>query len=110
MEKALFEDTRALIARDVELESLVDTSNEEELLVLLAAQIDYMLQHKREQLMSLMYRLDISEHHVEAVLSPHAPVSANWGLAVLVLERQKQRIATKLEYKPNRFSEDDFWA
>jgi hypothetical protein len=50
-------------------------------------------------LMSYLYRLDVLEVKINAVLSPIAIVSPIEGLARLILERQKERIATKQKYK-----------
>ena len=58
-----------------------------------------------EVLLSLMYRLDIDEKKVEFALSPIAPEPANRGLAMLVLERQKQRVYTKQKYKSEQLDD-----
>jgi len=91
--------TQAMIIRDFELEPLEETLTEEDLLRLLADQIAYMIDHRLETLLSLMYRLDVDERKVSAALSPLAPEPANTGIARLVLERQKQRAFTKQYYK-----------
>lgn len=93
--------TRELIARDFELDAIDEKEqiNEEELLRLLSDRIAYMIEYQLEFLLSLMYRLDVSEQKVSYALSPVAPEPANIGLARLVLERQKQRAFTKQYYK-----------
>ena len=91
--------TAELIARDFELETQEQTLTEEELLHLLSGVVAEMIEHRLEFLLSLMYRLDISEAKVNFALSPMAPELPHIGLARLVMERQKQRISTKLEYK-----------
>lgn len=96
-----FEHTRELITRDFELETTAEQEevSEEELFNLLANRIAYMIEYQLEFLLSLMYRLDISEKKVSEALSPGAPEPPNVGLARLVLERQKQRAFTKQYYK-----------
>ncbi len=93
------ETAQSLIIRDFELENQEETLSEEDLLRLLADQIAYMIDHKLEFLLSLMYRLDIDESKVNRALSPLSEVPANIELARLVLERQKQRVFTKQHYK-----------
>ncbi len=88
-----------LIARDFELEAQEETLSEDVLLSLLADQIAYMIEARMEFLLSLMYRLDIDEKKVNEALSPAGEEPANWALARLVLERQKQRAFTKKHYK-----------
>ncbi len=93
------ETTQALIARDFDLQTPEEKLTEEDLLRLLAEQVAYMIDHKLEVLLSLMYRLDIDENKVNAALSPFAEEPANVGIARLVLARQKQRAFTKQHYK-----------
>lgn len=97
---------QSLIIRDFELENRAETLSEEDLLRLLADQIAYMIDHKLEFLLSLMYRLDIDESKVNRALSPLSEEPANIALAHLVLERQKQRVFTKQHYKQDNL---DSW-
>jgi len=101
--------TRELIVRDFELEAIEEKEQitEEELLRELANRIAYMLEYQLEFLLSLMYRLDVSEQKVNAALSPGAPEPANIGLAQLVIERQKQRAFTKQYYKQDNLEDLD---
>lgn len=61
----------------------------------LADAIAYMMEHRMDFLMSLLYRLDVSESKIAYAMLPGNPLSANIALAQAVWERQKQRIATK---------------
>lgn len=108
MDEIDLKNTTELIARDFEIEGNPEGITEEQLFEALAHQIAYMLEHRLEFLLSLMYRLDIDERKVDAALSPAAPEMANIGLARLVLERQKQRVFTKRFYKPPKL-EDEEW-
>lgn len=91
--------TTELIVKDFELEPQEEQLTEEELLQLLANQIAEMIEFRLEFLLSLMYRLDVSEQKVNFALSPQSSEPANLTLARLVLERQKQRVFTKQYYK-----------
>lgn len=99
--------TTALIRRSFELES--EPESEQELLALLAERIAEMLEHQPEYLMSMLYRLDVLEEKIHPVMRPDAPEPANWGLARLVLERQKQRIETKKTVKPKPLEGLEGW-
>lgn len=100
MDKKSIERTKALIARDFDLEIDHSVITEEELFHLLANQIAFLIEHKFDILLSLMYRLDIAEHKVNFALSPSASEPPNIGLTKLVMERQLQRIQTKQSFKP----------
>ena len=92
-------ETTALILRDFELTDPQKEMTEGELLDYLAAAIDYMIEHKLDFLLSLMYRLDISEKKINDALLPGNEENANIAIAKLVLDRQKQRVATKRAYR-----------
>lgn len=101
MEQNHLKEMQALITRDFEMES--DESEkkvtEEELLQLLADRIAWLIEYRMEYLLSLLYRLDVKEEKVDFALSPACPEAANIALSRLVLERQKERIRTKHQYK-----------
>ena len=92
-------ETTALIVRDFELETPENPMSEAELLAYLANVIGYMIEKKLDYLLSLLYRLDVSESKINRALMPGNPEDANVALARLVIERQKQRIATKRAYR-----------
>ena len=92
-------ETTALILRDFELAAPQKEMTEQELLDYLAEAIEYMIEHKMDFLLSLLYRLDVSERKINDALSPGNMEAANIALAKLVLERQKLRVATKQAYR-----------
>jgi hypothetical protein len=92
--------TTSLVREPFELENTPPPGSEEDLLALLADRIAEMLERRPEYLMSLLYRLDVLEKKIVPVMRPDAPEPANWGLARLVLERQKERAETKRTVKP----------
>ena len=95
----IFDQTKAVIARDFELDAPEDGMTEEELLQVLSNRVAYLIESNMEFLLSLMYRMDIRESLVQKALSPVAPEPPNVGVAKLILARQRQRITTKVEYK-----------
>ncbi len=100
-------ETAALIARDFGLDIGTEPMTEEELFNLLANEVAYMIEYRIETLMSLLYRLDVLEPHIQHALSPVAVDPPNIGLAKLILERQKQRIITKKLYKQAPLDENE---
>jgi len=100
----LIQATTELVKKDFELNHASDILTEEELLFSLADHIAFMLERELEHLMSSLYRMDISEQKVALVILPDAPEPANIGIARLIIDRQKQRVKTKQEYKqsPNK--------
>ena len=91
--------TTALVREPFELQNAPPPATEEELLALLAERIAELLEKQPEYLKSLLYRLDVLEEKIHPVMRPDAPEPTNWGLARLVLERQKQRAETKRTIK-----------
>ncbi|NJK82532.1 MAG: hypothetical protein HC912_00655 [Saprospiraceae bacterium] len=93
----------ALLLRDLQLENPTENLfSEEDLLQWLAHQVAYLIAYRLDFLMSLMYRLDISEAKVRAAISPMQAQSTHIALAQLIMERQKERLLTKQYYQqPN---------
>lgn len=90
-----------------ELDLRTPPGTDEELVQLLSERIAVMLEREPEQLMSLLYRLDVLEKKIVPVMHPLAPEPAHIGLARLVLERQRQRMETKRSVKTEQL--DDNW-
>ena len=99
----------AMIYRDFDLDPSERTLSEAELLRLLADHVAWLLEHRMEWLLSLMYRMDIDEQQVEAALLPTATEPANLRLAKLVLARQQERARTKQRYRPEDLGEEWEW-
>ena len=83
-----------------------DPLDEAELLKVLADRIGWMIEYDMDNLLSLLYRLDVLEHKINHALSPFDPDPANVALAKLVIERQKERLTTKARYSADQ--EKDF--
>ena len=108
MEDNITAQTTALIVRDFDLEIGDDPLTEEDLFNLLANEVAYMIERRLDFLLSLMYRLDIEEQAIRKALAPDAPELANIGLAKLILQRQKDRIFTKMKYKQPPLEDNDW--
>ncbi len=102
-----FDETRSLIIRDFGLDIPGEGMDEAGLFQILADAVAYMIEHKIDFLMSLMYRLDVLEPDINHALSPFCIDPANIALAKLIMARQKQRVQTKLEYKAANKDQQD---
>jgi hypothetical protein len=75
----------------------------------LAEQINYLITHDFSRLISVLYRLDISEKKLKVLLHQS---SANAGdiIAEMIIERQLQKIASREAFKNNeKISDDEKW-
>ncbi len=107
MENNITKQTTELIARDFGLEINDAPLTEEELFNILANEVAFLIERRLGFLLSLMYRLDIDEQKIRNALAPNAPDLANIGLAKLILQRQKDRIFTKIKYKQAPLDDED---
>ena len=98
-----------LIASKFELEGDIKEITEEQLLIILADRIAWMIEYNMDFLLSLMYRLDVLEKDINKALSPGNPDPANMALAKLVLARQKLRIQTREKYRSKDFEGMEDW-
>ncbi len=88
-----------IINRDFELiTEEQEAPSEEELFQMLCDRIAWLIEHNMEYLLSLLYRNDVEEEKIHFALSPFEKEPANVAIAKLVMERQKQRLATKQQY------------
>lgn len=74
--------------------------------MLLTQRVAYMMDHEMDMLVSLMYRLDVAEHKIKIALMNEHPAQA---IARLFIERQKDRIKTKDQYKSPPIDPDWAW-
>jgi len=84
------------IQQQFELENINEAS-EAEMILVLSQRISEMLDSETDLLFSTLYRLDIYESKINAVL--FSPEDTATGLARLVIERQKQKFKSRAEHK-----------
>jgi hypothetical protein len=61
--------------------------------------IAYLLLHNFEKLCQAMYRLDVSERKFDEVMTRSAPEDLPGDIADLVIEREMQKVRTRILYK-----------
>ena len=83
----------------------------EELQNRLALHINHLIQHHFEQLVSLLYRIDVSEAKIKSLLQQQPNEDAAKIIVALIIERQLQKIKTRQQYprKDNSFTEEEKW-
>jgi len=99
--------------------SLPATISQEELRAALAAHINHLINHDFEKLVFLLYRIDVDENKMRALLEKKEarrddPVGRgeNAGLLItdLIIERQLQKIKSRKDSKSNNeISDDEKW-
>ena len=72
---------------------------EDELLQLISERVAWFLENDKDLLLSYLYRLDIDMKQIAEVLSRAGEEAAHIALGRLILERQKQRMATREKYR-----------
>lgn len=72
--------------------------------------INELINHHFDELISLLYRLDISEKKLKELLQLHASEDAAPIIAALILERQEQKIRSRELFKQEEnIPEEDKW-
>ncbi len=87
-----------LINHDLNLEGNTGISDAE-WLELIGDRVQWFLDNDKDLLLSYLYRLDIDESKINEALTPLSNEPAHQLLARIILDRQKQRLSTKNQYK-----------
>ena len=75
----------------------------------LSKEINFLITHNFPLLISLMYRLDISEKKVKVLLSQAGNTPAGEIIAALIIERQLQKIEARQSFKSNDVCDEEKW-
>ena len=76
----------------------------------LEALINDLIQNNFEQLIQLLYRIDVNEKKLKQLLADHPQTDAAALISQLIIERQLQKIQTRKEFKSNKdIADDDKW-
>ncbi len=78
--------------------------------VRLAAYLNDLINRDFEKLVQLLYRLDVSEKKLKAMLSQPSQADAGQVIADLILERQLQKVELRKKFrKQDDISEEEKW-
>ena len=77
----------------------------------LAVHINDLIQHHFENLVSLLYRIDVSEAKIKSLLQQQPNEDAAKIIAALIIERQIQKIKTRNQFRQtgNQFTDEEKW-
>lgn len=77
---------------------LVKVDNEEKLVHLLSLYIQELINSEFEHLLYLLYKIDVGEKKVKEAILNSKPEEAHQVIAKMILEREKQKVATRKKY------------
>ena len=97
------------VVDDFALEVTLPPQTEEELLDLLADAVGYLIEKRIEYLMQTLYTMDVDEDAMRYAFSDEHEQPVNVVLAHIILDREKRKAQTRIEYRPDNprdWSED----
>ena len=83
------------------------TLDEAGLQAMLAEHINYLILHDFQKLIFVLYRVDVSETKLTSVLQQHTGADAGKIIAALLIERQVQKMDSKLRSRDRQQPESD---
>ncbi len=75
----------------------------------LVLQINDLINNDFERLVSLLYRIDVSEKKLTTLLQENKTGNTAELIANLIIERQLQKIISRRETKKDNFNEEEKW-
>ncbi len=86
-------------------------TSQADVLHVLAREINRLILHDINKLISILYRADVNEQKLNNILSRHKNEDAGMLIAVLFIERQMQKIKSRQENHRdnNNFNEEEKW-
>jgi len=105
------ENTALAIALNKDLQlALAENISLGELKERLAAYINHLINQDFQQLVMLLYRIDVSENKLRGLLNDKPNEDAGKMIAELIIERQLQKIKIRQAFKSNeRDSSEERW-
>lgn len=108
MEEEL-EDIKRLLVTTLNVENapLKDVQSEEAVLEWLTQYVDYLISNDFDALLLLLYRIDVSEEKVKAMLAENKGLHSGRVIAELILERQRQKLYWRNKFRNSPVQSDD---
>ena len=77
----------------------------------LSSHINYLIQKDFNQLLSILYRIDVHENKLKALLHDNSETDASMIIADSIIERQLQKLKSRKEQTPrdNNIDENEKW-
>lgn len=87
-----------LICKDFSLDTFLDKSDYESLLIELTKAVTHFLDKDLNSLLNILYRIDINETEVRNILTTAPPEEMAKRLAEKILQREIQKVRTRQQY------------
>jgi hypothetical protein len=103
-------DKEELLINELKKELQIDLAEKisfEEIQKKLEANINFLITHDFEKLISLLYRIDVNEAKLKNILKENKDQDASKLIAGLIIERQLQKIKTRSEFSQKKNDNDD---
>ena len=90
------------IFTNLQIETNTPENSPEEQFQLAVDFIDHLIQNDFNRLLTILYRVDISEQKLKAALAQNKDANINSALIIanLLLEREKEKIRSRAKYRP----------
>jgi hypothetical protein len=77
----------------------------------LSAYINNLIKNDFDKLITYLYRIDVNEQKLKSLLRQNTDEDAGNIIATLIIERQQQKIKTRVQFKQrdNDFDEEEKW-
>jgi hypothetical protein len=85
---------------------LAEKNSFEEIKEKLASYINHLINYDFQQLLMVLYRVDVNERKLRALLKENQNEHAGNIIADLIIERQLQKIKTRKEYSKKQDNDD----
>ena len=91
--------------------SIPAKTSSEQIELLLAERINYLIANDFTQLVQILYRIDVSEPKLKSLLKQHPNADAGRIIAALVIERQLEKIKSREQFRKadDNINEDERW-
>ena len=84
--------------------------SEDELIQILGKEISHLITQDFSRLITLLYRIDINEKKLKSLLKENPKADAGIIIAHLIVERQKEKLSSRLKYgRSGRVSDEEPW-
>ena len=105
------ENEQALQAISKELEICINEVDHYHGKQILAEKINELITNDFQKLVSILYRMDVSETKLKQLLSDNPGTDAGLIIADLMIERQKEKIRSRQEFskRDENISDDEKW-
>jgi uncharacterized membrane protein YcaP (DUF421 family) len=91
--------------------SILPSASKAQIEAILAERINYLIINDFNWLVQALYRIDINEKKLEALLKENTKANAGNIIAALVIDRQLEKIKSRQKYRreDNDIEEDELW-